>query len=132
MQPFRTTIKQALVAGSTGALLIIPKIALAHHIINSSLQSSITDSTGLGNEDPTTTAAEIVSAFLGLLGIIALILIIYAGFKWMTSGGNEEKVTKARETLQAAIIGLLIILASYGIALFWFTILENATGQTAL
>ncbi|PIW36717.1 MAG: hypothetical protein COW24_04095 [Candidatus Kerfeldbacteria bacterium CG15_BIG_FIL_POST_REV_8_21_14_020_45_12] len=112
--------------------ILIPAKALAHHIINSSLQSSITSNTGLASTSPTNVATQIVSAFLGVLGIIALVLIIYAGFRWMTAGGNEEKVADARKTLQAAVIGLLIILASYGISLYVFVIIEGATGQGAI
>ena len=56
---------------------------------------------------------NIIQIFLGLLGFIALIIIIYGGFVWMTSGGNQEKINKAKGILKSAIIGLLIILFSY-------------------
>ncbi|MEK7557695.1 MAG: hypothetical protein AAB530_00605 [Patescibacteria group bacterium] len=60
--------------------------------------------------------ASTVNIVLGLLGIIFLILILYAGFNWMTAGGEEEKVTKAKETITRAVIGLIIILASLAIS----------------
>jgi len=70
------------------------------------------------------TAVEIVATViqiaLGLLGIIFLILIIISGYKWMTAGGNEEQVTKAKANLKNAIIGMVIVLASYGITWFVF------------
>ena len=59
-----------------------------------------------------------IQAFLGLLGIIFLILIIYAGYNWMTAQGEEEKVTKAKDTLQRAVIGLIIVIGAYAISYF--------------
>lgn len=59
--------------------------------------------------------ASLISAVLGFLGVIFIVLILSAGFKWMTAGGNEENVKKAQETLKRATIGLIIILASYAI-----------------
>lgn len=56
-----------------------------------------------------------IKTFLGLLGIIFIVLIIWAGYNWMTASGNEEKVTKAKSTLYRAIIGLVITLSAYGI-----------------
>jgi len=61
------------------------------------------------------TVAVIIKAFLSFLGIIFVILIIYGGYLWMTARGNEEQVNKAKDTLQKAIIGLIIILAAYSI-----------------
>jgi len=75
--------------------------------------------------------ATVVKAFLGLLGIIFLVLIIYAGYNWMTAQGDEEKVTKAKETLTRAVIGLVIITAAYAITYFVFTSLPGGdTGGT--
>jgi len=68
--------------------------------------------------------AEIIGAligtFLSLLGVIFLILIIYGGFVWMTSAGNENKVLKAKQILTRAIVGLIIILSAYSITSFIF------------
>ncbi|MFA6306518.1 MAG: hypothetical protein WCV70_01335 [Patescibacteria group bacterium] len=58
----------------------------------------------------------VIQAFLGLLGVIFLVLIIYAGFNWMTAQGEEEKVNKAKDTLQRAVIGLIITIAAYAIS----------------
>ena len=69
----------------------------------------------------------IIGAFLSLLGIILVCLIIYGGFLWMTAGGNEYKVLKAKGVLNNAIIGLIIILSSYGITLFVMNAMISAT-----
>ncbi|HAM88226.1 MAG: hypothetical protein US83_C0010G0045 [Candidatus Falkowbacteria bacterium GW2011_GWC2_38_22] len=62
----------------------------------------------------------VIKAFLGLLAIIFIILMIYAGFIWMTAGGEEQKVTTAKETIKKAIIGLVIIVSAYAITAFVF------------
>lgn len=62
--------------------------------------------------------AQGIRVFLGFLGIIFLMLLIIAGFKWMTAMGEEEKVREATKQIRNAIIGLLIVLASYGLAVF--------------
>ncbi|PIW36718.1 MAG: hypothetical protein COW24_04100 [Candidatus Kerfeldbacteria bacterium CG15_BIG_FIL_POST_REV_8_21_14_020_45_12] len=82
--------------------------------INSSLQST----SGLPDLSPVAITLNIISTFLSVIGLIALLLIIYAGFLILTSGGNEEKVKKGRETLIWAVIGATIILSSLGITLF--------------
>jgi len=63
---------------------------------------------------------NIITAFLSLLGVIFIILMILAGYNWMTAGGDEQKVTKAKDTIKRAIIGLLIIMGAYAITYFVF------------
>jgi len=62
--------------------------------------------------------ADVLKVFLGLLGIIFVVITILAGYNWMTAGGNEEKVEKARHLLSRSVIGLLIIVAAYAIT-YW-------------
>lgn len=62
--------------------------------------------------------ADVIAVFLGLLGIIFVILIIVAGYNWMTAAGNEDKVEKAQHLISRATIGLIIILAAYAIT-YW-------------
>ena len=82
---------------------------------------------GLEGTDPRTIAANVINVVLGFLGIIAVVLIIYAGFLWMTAAGNDDKVTTAKSLMTAAVIGLVIILAAFGIAQFVLTSLIGAT-----
>ena len=85
------------------------------------------DHTGLGSQDIRFTIAMIIRVILGLLGTIALVIILYAGFRWMTAGGNEESVKDAQKILMAAVIGLVIILTAYSITRFVTTRLLEAT-----
>ena len=70
---------------------------------------------------------QIVGAGLSFIGVLFFILVIYGGFLWMTARGNEEQVTKAKELIRAAIIGLIIIVAAYAIAFFIFSYLGRET-----
>ncbi|MFH0818771.1 MAG: pilin [Patescibacteria group bacterium] len=82
----------------------------------------------LGDTDPIVLVASIINWLLTILGLIALVLIVYGGFIWMMSRGNEEETTKAKNIIQGAIIGLIVILASYGIAGYVFTTVLEMTG----
>lgn len=77
-------------------------------------------------KDPRLVVANSIRVILEFLGVIALVLVIYSGFLWMTAGGNEEKVTKAKTLLSQATIGLVIILSAYSITLM---IVRIATGR---
>jgi len=73
-------------------------------------------------------AAAITQAFLGLLGIIFLVLMITAGYKWMIASGNEEKITEAKDTIFRAIIGLIITVGAYAITYFVFNAMDWTGG----
>jgi hypothetical protein len=62
--------------------------------------------------------ASIIKAVLGLIGIIFIVLIIYAGLLWMTSAGDEDKIEKAKKIMAASLIGLVITLSAYAITIF--------------
>jgi amino acid transporter len=65
-----------------------------------------------------TRIGSMIGIVLSFVGVIFLILMIYAGISWMTASGNQEKVTKAKELIINAIIGLIIVLAAYAITAF--------------
>lgn len=77
----------------------------------------------------TNVIAGIIRAILGILGIVFALLMIYGGVTWMTAQGNEENVKKAKDTLIAATIGLIIIVASYAIASFVIDRLAGVTDE---
>lgn len=64
---------------------------------------------------------RIVSAALGLVGTVFLLLMLYAGVMWMTARGNADRAEKAKDTITRAVIGLIIIAASYAITSFVIT-----------
>lgn len=50
--------------------------------------------------------------FLAVVGIIAVVMIMYGGFRWITAGGNPSRIGAAKEIIQSAIIGLILALTS--------------------
>ncbi|KKW17395.1 MAG: hypothetical protein UY58_C0004G0019 [Candidatus Magasanikbacteria bacterium GW2011_GWA2_50_22] len=76
--------------------------------------------------------ARIIRVALGFLGLLALILILYGGFLWMTSAGNEEQIGKAKKVLINATIGLVIILSAFAIVQFIIRALTQALSEPPL
>jgi hypothetical protein len=72
---------------------------------------------------------SIIQQVLLLLGIILVIIIVYAGFKWMTAGGNSYPGRDAKTMILNAVIGLVIMLAAYAITSYVLVQLTIATGQ---
>ena len=69
----------------------------------------------LSQKTPEQIVAQAIKILLAFLGVIFLILMMYGGFKWMLSGGNSEDVSAAKKIIKNGFIGLIIILAAYGI-----------------
>ena len=90
------------------------------------LQTSAYES-GVGSPDTDISVfvGNIIRALLGLLGILILIFILYGGYLWLASGGNDQMVKKAKDILTSAFIGLIIVLAAMAITTF---IMEGITG----
>jgi hypothetical protein len=57
----------------------------------------------------------IVGAFINFTGLTFIVLMIIAGYGWMTSNGNEEKIKKSVSTIKASIIGLIVSLSAWAI-----------------
>lgn len=81
----------------------------------------------LTNSDPRETAVRIINTALGFLGLIAVVIVLYGGFMWMTAAGNEERISKAKQILTAGIIGLVIIAMAWAIASYVVGAIMSAT-----
>ncbi|MFH0856645.1 MAG: hypothetical protein V1860_01975 [bacterium] len=88
----------------------------------------IEDRTGLKKNDPRIIASRIISIAISFLGLIAVIIVLIGGFKWMTAGGNEDQVAEAKKWMYSGVVGLLIILAAYALANFVLNQIMQATG----
>jgi len=86
--------------------------------------------TGLGTSDVRTTIAKIIKVAMSLLGIVAVVIVLIGGFKWMTAGGNDDQVGEAKKWIFSGVIGLAIILSAYALASFVITQLVDATTGT--
>lgn len=91
------------------------------------LSEDFRGATGLGEADLESTIGNIINVVLGFLGIVAVVIVLLGGFKWMTAGGNDEKVAEAKKLLVAGVIGLAIILSAYAITSFVISSLISAS-----
>jgi hypothetical protein len=114
------------------SILAVPAavFADADSLLWGGTQTDVETALGLGNEDPRTIVSSVVSVLLGFLGILAVLIILFAGFKWMTAGGNDDNISSAKSMMTAGVIGLVIVLASFGLSQFVIEALYNATGAT--
>jgi len=131
----KTLQKLAIVAA--WALVLLPAVAVnaAAFVPNTGdlwggQGANINANIGITNQSPQIIVARIINITLGFLGIIAVVIIVAGGFKWMTSGGSEDKIGEAKKLMAAGVIGLVIILASWGISRFVITSISNATFAT--
>lgn len=91
-------------------------------------QQIFEENTRLGGDDIRIIIARVIQVFLGLLGIIAVSIFVYAGYLWMTSAGQEDKITQAKKMMVNAVIGIAIIFSAFAIVSFIINALANATG----
>ena len=61
---------------------------------------------------------RVLNSIIGVAGALALIVITYGGIRWLTAGGNEEKITEAKKIIFLPLLGLIIIFAAYAIVNF--------------
>lgn len=106
------------------AMLTLPMltIALPSNAANIDLwggkKDDVQSGLGVGNRDPRDIIVSAINVAMGFLGIIAVGIILMGGFKWMTAQGNEKGVEEAQTMIKNGVIGLIIILAAFGIANF--------------
>jgi cysteine-rich repeat protein len=112
-----------------GTLLTALPVATVHAQAVDPGLNAIGEATGLSATDPRIIATRIINASLGLLAIILTCVILYAGFLWMTAGGDAEQVERAKRMIRNGIIGVIIILCSWGIVTFIINKLLDATGR---
>lgn len=106
---------------------IVVLFSAGHAIAQASFGLEVPAATGLGSPDLKLLIVRIVRIILGFLGIIAVIINMYAGFLWITSKGEEEQISRAKRILLNGVIGLLIIASSYLIASYVINRLTEAT-----
>lgn len=123
MQRFRSVLFTGLLVVG---LLFLFSPAFSYAQIDTSL-GQFQETTGLAGGDVRLIIAKIVRVILGFLGTIAILLVLYGGFLWMTAAGNEDQIGKAKKVLINAGIGLLIIMSAFAITQFVLTKLQEAT-----
>jgi hypothetical protein len=106
------------------ALLCVVVTVLPVHAVGN-LQSAganlgnAADKAGVtGQADLPTVIGTVINAALTLVGLFFLILMVYAGYLWMTARGESDQVDKAKKIITGTVIGLVIVLSAYAITTF--------------
>jgi len=126
-------IAKTLTAMGITATMVLPMAVLAQQgtlNANDLGVNAVANTVKLGGADVRQTAANIINVALGFLGIIAVIIVLIGGFKYMIAGGDETKTKDARGWIISGIIGLAIILAGWAITSFVIGQLIEATTAT--
>lgn len=123
---FVRAFKRSATLLAFGLVFAVPMVALA--ATDPSL-TSVGAGGGFAETDLMSIIGRIINVFLGLLGVICLVLFIYAGAIWMTAGGDDKKVEKAKNILINAVIGLVITLSAYALSTFILNLLSDATDR---
>jgi hypothetical protein len=82
------------------------------------------------NADLAKSIGNIIRIALGLVGTIFLVLMVYAGFQWMTARGDSKKVEDARNLITGAVVGVIIVASAYAITSFVLSSVTKAGQKT--
>ncbi|MEA3398326.1 MAG: Ig-like domain-containing protein [Patescibacteria group bacterium] len=110
--------------------ILMAGLFLGNLVMAQNLGVNYAGNLGLANADPRTAAVNVIKIALTFLGIIAIVMILYGGFVWMTAAGDPGRVEKAKKILISAIIGLIIILSAFLIVQFIFNKISGALTPT--
>ena len=118
--------KKISLIATIGAALAAPFIALAAFSGDTGLTSTASQA-GLGASpaDLSVVIGTVIKTALGVVGVVFLVLMVYAGYIWMIARGDEAKVEKAKDTIVNCIIGIVIIVGAYAITSYIVTQLNQ-------
>ncbi|MCK4554678.1 hypothetical protein KAU19_07020 [Candidatus Parcubacteria bacterium] len=111
-------LKQILILACLIAILTLPYFVFAQESGALKTLTTVATDGGYSGTNEFSLAqilGTVVKTFIGLLGVVFIGLIIYAGYNWMIARGEEEKLNTAKDTLKRAITGLIIVVGSYAI-----------------
>ena len=128
------TLARYIATAGLVASFVVPSVALAADSLTSNQLgvNAVGSSISLGSGDIRQTAARIINVALGFLGIIAVVVVLLGGFKYLISGGNETKTQEAQKLIVSGIIGLAIILSAWAITSYVISNLITATQDSAV
>lgn len=116
-------------AGAMAALFAPP--ALAQVVDPTDGLETFAETAGFSTTgDIRITIARLIRTGISFLGILAVVFILYGGFLYMTAGGADDKVKRAKKVFTSALVGLVIILSSFAIAQFVLSRLTESLGGT--
>ncbi len=131
-------MKKFIANATALTLSFLPFTVMAQKGIDRLQDEADATATGIGYQNVGTDTnirdviIKVINWVLGFLGIAAIVLVIYGGVLWMTSGGDNKRADKGKAVIKNAVIGLAIILAAYILVNFVISSLIKVTGSGAL
>ena len=115
MKRYRKTLVAAVLSLAVAAVAVVMPIVLpsASAQFKSGLDAARTDE--MSTKPIGTTIGEVVNIFLYFVGAVAVIVVIWGGFQYITSSGDSQKATTAKNTIMYAVIGIVVVVMSYAI-----------------
>ena len=104
-----------MVAGAASGLLMT---SMASASVQSQVQGGVNAVDPGGSGDFENLITTIVNILLFLIGLLSVIMIIYGGFRFVTSGGSAESVKAAKNTILYAIVGLVVAIMAFAVVNF--------------
>ena len=102
-------------------VMFFPFVALAQDEADTTVaDAASTQLNPLGTTSVPEVVGRVIKTLMGVLGTVGIIMIIYGGVMWMTSGGSGEKDKKAFMIMVWAALGIFLILSSYVVVNFIF------------
>ncbi|MBI5794625.1 Ig-like domain-containing protein [Candidatus Uhrbacteria bacterium] len=122
--------RRSSVLGMSLALLISVGIFVASPVLAVDTESFAAQAGFTTTADVTVIITRLIRTAISFIGVIAVAFVLYGGFMFMTAGGNAERVKSAKKILLNALIGLILVFASFAIVSFILNALSTATGAT--
>lgn len=98
------------------SFVTVPLVVFAGGIKDTKNLGIVADSAGVKeNSDLATVVGTIINVALSVVGLVFLILMVYGGYLWLTSRGDETQIDKSKDIIRSSIIGLVIVLSAYAI-----------------
>ena len=107
-------------------LMFAPVLAQGNLNNASSLLKRSSGQAGVQQESPDVIVGTVINTFLTTVGLIFLLLMIYAGYLWMTARGEEAQVDKAKKIISNSLIGIVVVLSAFAITTLITSRLEAA------
>ena len=122
----RSSGRWAFTVGAGGAALAGVLVFAFSALAQVDTAADVASTAGFGDADLVTIIGKVIGIALSVVGIVFLVLIIYAGYTWMTAGGDPKRVDKAKQILINATVGLVLTLSAYAISSFIINALSDA------
>ena len=85
---------------------------------------------GLGGTDLIQVALRAVQALLGFAPLLSVVMLIFGGFMWMTSGGDEERLEQAKKTVSGAVVGFVVVMLAWAAVSFVMKTTLNVSAES--